>query len=116
MAKKIDILPDLENGESITDGIPMYAAPVQDDKAPRWSLLRWIKEFIFEQYELTIFFVGTVHILQNGARVETFSPKKYYAKSIKKLTEKHIIFIDTANIRHDIKVITPVGYSLKKIY
>jgi len=90
--------------------------PLVDEGAQRPSIVRWFKEFFFEQYELTIFFPGEVHIQFDGTRVETFAPKKYYAKKIKKLSDKNIIFIDTANIQHVIKVTTPVGYSLKKIY
>jgi len=85
-------------------------------QAPRWSIIQHIKEFFLEKYELTIFFPGEVHIQLDGTRIETFAPKKYYAKTIKKLSPKHIIFIDTANIRHVIQVTSPVGYSLKKIY
>jgi hypothetical protein len=85
-------------------------------EAPRWSLVQYIKEFFLEKYELTIFFQGEVHVQLDGTRIETFTPKTYYAKKIKKLSPKNIVFIDTANIRHVIQVTTPVGYSLKKIY
>ena len=40
-------------------------------QAPRWSIIRYIKEFFFEKYELTIFFPGEVHVQLDGTRIES---------------------------------------------
>lgn len=83
-------------------------------------MFRWIKEKIklwfTEEYELTIFFPGPAQVMPDGTRIESGNPKTYTCKSIKKITPKHIIFIDMENKRHEIKTVQPVGFNLKKIY
>lgn len=54
--------------------------------------------------------------MPDGSRVESVSPKTYKCKKIVKLKQTHIIFVDLENKRHEIKVVNPVGYDLKKIY
>ncbi len=54
--------------------------------------------------------------MPDGSRVESASPKTYHAKKIVRLKQTHIIFVDMENKRHEIKVVNPVGYDLKKIY
>ena len=52
----------------------------------------------------------------DGNKHITSDPKTYRCKGIKKLTQKHIIFVDLDGRRHEIKVVDPVGYDLTKIY
>ena len=82
-----------------------------------WTKLKqWWLTLTKEEWELTVFFPGDAKILPDGTRLETGAPKTYRCKSIQKLTNTHIIFIDTAGIRHEINVVNPVGYDSRKIY
>ena len=82
-----------------------------------WNKVKnWWFTLIKEEYELTIFFPGKTEILSDGTRVTSGDPKTYKAKAIKKLTQTHIVFIDLDGRKHEIKVVDPVGYDLKKIY
>lgn len=82
-----------------------------------WNKIKnWWLTLIKEEYELTIFFPGKTEILGDGTRVTSGAPKTYKAKAIKKLTQTHIVFIDLDGRKHEIKVVDPVGYDLKKIY
>ena len=38
------------------------------------------------------------------------------AKEIKKISTTHIVFVDLLGVKHEIKVVNPVGYDLRKIY
>lgn len=78
-----------------------------------WNkILLWF----LEEYELTVYFPGKTDVMPDGSRIESVSPKTYKAKKIVKLKQTHIIFVDLDNQRHEIKVVNPVGYDLKKIY
>ena len=55
-------------------------------------------------------------ILEDGSRIESGAPKTYRAKEIKKISTTHIIFVDLLGVKHEIKVVNPVGYDLRKIY
>lgn len=76
----------------------------------------WWLTLTKEEWELTIFFPGETRILADGSRIESSSPKVYQVSKVIKLTNKHIVFKDTNNIRHEIVLVNPVGYDLKKIY
>ncbi len=69
-----------------------------------------------EEYVLTIYFPDKIEKKPDGSTVQGFAPKTFNCKAIKKLSDKNIIFIDTDNIKHEVKVTQPVGYDLKKIY
>ncbi len=82
-----------------------------------WARIKqWWRELIREEWELTIFFPGETKFLEDGSRIESTSPKTYRAKSISKLTTTNIIFIDLLGVKHEIKVVNPVGYDVRKIY
>ena len=82
-----------------------------------WSKIKqWWRELIREEWELTVFFPGETKFLPDGTRIESVEPKTYRAKQIVKLKQKHIIFVDLLGIRHEIVVVNPVGYDLRKIY
>lgn len=76
----------------------------------------WLKTLFLEEYELTIFFKGETKVLADGTRIESGAPKTFRVKKIKKLSEKHIVFIDVNKQRHEVKTTEPVGYNLVKIY
>ena len=57
-----------------------------------------------------------VKFLEDGSRIESGAPKTYRAKEIKKISTTHIIFVDLLGVKHEIKVVNPVGYDLRKIY
>lgn len=80
------------------------------------KIKNWLKKLFFEEYELTIFFKGETKVLLDGARIESYAPKTYFVKKIKKISDKHFIFVDTYNNRHEIKTTDPVGYDLIKTY
>ena len=81
----------------------------------KW-LIEKIKLWFLEEYELTVYFPGKTTIMPDGSRVETSDPKTYHCKKIVKLKQNHIIFVDMEKRKHEIKVVNPVGYDLKKIY
>jgi hypothetical protein len=80
------------------------------------SLKEWWLKFWYEEFELTVFFQGKTTILPDGSRVTEGAPKTWRVKNIKKLSPKHIIFIDIDKRKHEIKTTEPVGYNLTKIY
>lgn len=81
----------------------------------KW-LIEKIKLWFTEEYELTVFFPGPAQVMPDGSRIESGAPKTYHCKKIVKLTTKHIIFVDMEGKRHEIKMVSDVGYDLKKIY
>lgn len=82
-----------------------------------WAKFKqWWLTLTKEEWELTIFFPGDTKILPDGTRIESSAPKTYRCTAIQKLTNTHIIFIDTSGIRHEINVVNPVGYDSRKIY
>lgn len=82
-----------------------------------WAKIKqWWRTLTREEWELTVWFIGEAKFLDDGSRLNTYAPKTYRAKAIKKLTQTHIIFVDLLGIKHEIKVVDPVGYDLRKIY
>jgi|TARA_S200002703_G_C3787134_1_gene242745 hypothetical protein len=82
-----------------------------------WNKIKnWWLTLIKEEYELTIYFPGKTELLENGTRILSADPKTYRAKAIKKLTPKHIIFIDLEGRKHEVKTVNAVGYDITKIY
>ena len=82
-----------------------------------WARIKhWWRTLVREEWEITIFFPADVQILEDGSRIENFSPKTYRAKAIVKLTTTHNIFKDLLGVKHEIKVVNPVGYDVRKIY
>jgi len=82
-----------------------------------WAKIKhWWRTLTREEWELTIWFIGETKFLEDGSRINAYAPKTYRAKAIKKLTQTHIIFVDLLGIKHEIKVVEPVGYDLRKIY
>jgi hypothetical protein len=82
-----------------------------------WAKIKhWWRTLIREEWELTVFFPGDTHFLEDGSRIESGSPKTYRAKQMIKISTTHIIFIDLLGVKHEIKVVAPVGYDLRKIY
>ena len=80
------------------------------------SLIEKIKAWWYDEYRLTVYYPGETVVLPDGSRVEKSNPKTYHVTKILKLTQNHIIFIGTDKKRHEIKVVNPVGFDLKKIY
>ena len=80
------------------------------------AFIEWVKKLFLEEWELTIFFPAETRVLADGTRVESVKPKTYRAKQIKKCSEKHFKFVDTHGTLHEIKVVHPVGFDLKKVY
>tara|TARA_B100000902_G_scaffold400039_1_gene474902 strand:+ start:3366 stop:3680 length:315 start_codon:yes stop_codon:yes gene_type:complete len=82
-----------------------------------WAKIKhWWRTIWREEWELTVYFIGTTKFMEDGSRISDLAPKTYRAKAIKKLTQTHIIFVDLLGIKHEIKVVDPVGYDLRKIY
>ena len=82
-----------------------------------WNKFKqWWFTLFHDEFEITVYFPGKVEILENGSRIESADPKTYRAKVIKKLTQKHIIFIDLEGRKHEIKTVNPVGYDVKQLY
>lgn len=82
-----------------------------------WTRVKhWWTALTREEWELTVLFPGETKVLPDGIRLESGAPKTYHAKKIIKLTNTHIIFVDLLGIKHEIKLVNPVGYDLKKIY
>jgi len=80
------------------------------------KIKHWWLTLIREEWELTIFFPGETKVLPDGTRIESGNPKTYRAKDLKKVSTTHIIFVDTSGVKHEIKVVNPVGYDLRKVY
>jgi hypothetical protein len=86
-------------------------------KVSIWSKIKhWWRTLIREEWEITIFFPGETRMLEDGTTIQNDAPKTYRAKKIKKLTTKHIIFTDLLGVKHEIRVVNPVGYDVRKIY
>ncbi len=86
-------------------------------KVSIWSKIKhWWRTLWREEWELTIYFPSEVRFMEDGSRVENLSPKTYRCKVLKKISPTHIIFIDLLGVKHEIKVVSPVGYDLRKIY
>lgn len=86
-------------------------------KLSAWARIRhWWRTLWREEWELTIFFSSAVKFMEDGSRIESTSPKTYRAKALKKLSTTHIIFVDLLGVTHEIKVVNPVGYDVRKIY
>jgi hypothetical protein len=82
-----------------------------------WAKIKhWWRTLWREEWELTTFFAGDSRTLEDGSHLKTVAPKTYRAKAIKKLTTTHIIFIDLLGVTHEIRVVEPVGYDVRKIY
>tara|TARA_B110000858_G_C17368912_1_gene278583 strand:- start:8 stop:316 length:309 start_codon:yes stop_codon:yes gene_type:complete len=82
-----------------------------------WSKIKhWWRTIWREEWELTIFFPAEVRFFEDGSRSETQAPKTYRCKALKKMSPTHIIFVDLLGVLHEIKVVHPVGYDLRKIY
>tara|TARA_Y100000287_G_scaffold119974_1_gene96586 strand:+ start:784 stop:1023 length:240 start_codon:yes stop_codon:yes gene_type:complete len=79
-------------------------------------MIEWLKRLLYEEWEITIFYPAETRVLADGTRVESLKPKTYRAKALKKISEKHFKFIDTDGVLHEIKVVNPVGYDIKKVY
>lgn len=79
-------------------------------------MIEWLKKLFKEEWEITIFFPGDVQVLPDGTRLEKGAPKTYRAKSLKKISDKHFKFVDTNGVLHEIKVVAPVGYDIRKVY
>jgi len=80
-----------------------------------WAkIVEWIRNLFREEWELTIYFPGNTTLLPDNSRVFTHNPKTYQVKKIRKLTPKHMIFIEVGGIKHEVKTIEPVGYDLRK--
>jgi|TARA_B110000444_G_C18668584_1_gene514170 hypothetical protein len=82
----------------------------------RAKLKQWWRTLWREEWELTVYFIAETKFFEDNSRVSSYAPKSYRAKAIKKLTQTHIIFVDLLGIKHEIKVVEPVGYDLRKIY
>lgn len=82
-----------------------------------WKAIReWWLKLIKEEYELEIYFPAHIETSADGVTKETWAPKIYKAKSIKKITSTHFQFVDIDGIPVEIKTVNPVGYNLRKIY
>jgi len=68
------------------------------------------------EWELTVYYNGQSTITGDGHVVTSKTPVTYNVKKIKKLSPKHILFVDTDKRLVEIKVIEPVGYTLKKVW
>jgi len=80
------------------------------------KIKHWWLTLIREEWELTIFFPGETKVLPDGTRIESGNPKTYRAKELKKISTTHLIFVDLDGVKHEIKVVNPVGYDLRKVY
>ena len=80
------------------------------------KIKHWWLTLIREEWELTIFFPGDTKVLPDGTRIESGNPKTYRAKELKKISTTHLIFVDLEGVKHEIKVVNPVGYDLRKVY
>lgn len=88
-----------------------------ESKPSIWTRIKeWWKTLTREEWEVTIFFPGETKFLPDGTRIDTGAPKTYLAKKLTKVTTTHIIFTDTSGVHHEIKVVNPVGYDIRKIY
>lgn len=86
-------------------------------KVSLWAKIKhWWRTLLREEWEITIFFPGEIKFLEDGSRIESTSPKTYRAKNIAKLSTTNIIFTDLLGVKHEIKVVNPVGYDVRKIY
>jgi len=80
------------------------------------KIKHWWLTLIREEWELTIFFPGDTKVLPDGTRIESGNPKTYRAKELKKISTTHLVFVDLDGVKHEIKVVNPVGYDLRKVY
>jgi len=80
------------------------------------KIKHWWLTLIREEWELTVFFPGETRFLVDGTRLESTNPKTYRAKELKKISTTHLIFVDLEGVKHEIKVVNPVGYDLRKVY
>lgn len=80
------------------------------------KLKNWWLTLTTEEYELTVYYPGPAVTGADGTTTQSKAPQTYRCKAVKKLTQTHIIFIDMNGHRHEIKLVDPVGYEIKKIY
>ena len=92
-------------------GVADNGAQVRKSKIKEWWKKLWKDEF-----ELTIFFPGSVTTMPDGSKIESNVPKTWKVSQIGKITPTHFVFFDTEKRKHVIKTTAPVGYNLIKIY
>ena len=80
------------------------------------KLKNWWLTLKTEEYGLTVYYSGPTTLTPEGVPIQSKAPETYRCKAVKKLTQTHIIFIDMNGHRHEIKLVDPVGYEIKKIY
>jgi len=83
---------------------------------PVWDKIVFtLKKWLYEEWELEIYFTGKKTITGDGLVVEETDSKIYHIKKIKKMTPKHMIFVKTDGLLCEIKVTNPMDYRLTKV-
>ena len=82
-----------------------------------WNKFKnWWYTLTKEEYELTIYYVKDIKVDVEGTKTWTKEAVLYKCSVIKKHTPAHFIFTDANGHNHEIKLVEPVGYEIKKIY
>lgn len=77
------------------------------------NFFKWV---FTDEWEVTIYYKGDTKVLPDGTRIENGAPNTYKARKLIKITDKHFIFVDTDNVRHEIKLVESVSYQIKKTF
>ena len=80
------------------------------------KIKRKLRIWITEEWELTVYFNGDTTITPEGNMLTCKIPATYRVRKIRKLSPKHISFIDMDKHLVEIKVVEPVGYTIKKVW
>jgi len=82
-----------------------------------WSNFKnWWYTLTKEEYELTIYYPKDIKVDADGVKTWTKDAVLYKCSAVKKHTPTHFIFTDSNGHLHEIKLLEPVSYEIKKIY
>jgi len=79
-------------------------------------MITWLKKLLYEEYEVTIWFVKEVGKTKDGVSRKVKSKKVFSLKKISTKKPNHFKGIDTAGNPIEIRTSEPFDYQIKKIY
>ena len=80
------------------------------------AILRLWFKIVYEEYELTVWYLKDSERDNRGNIVTTRTHKRYLLKKITKKTPKHIKGKDMDNRAFEIRTVEPFDYQIRKIY
>ena len=80
------------------------------------AIVKFIFKIIYEEYELTVWYLKDSVRDKDGNITTTRSSKRYLLKKISKKTPKHIKGKDMEGRMFEIRTVEPFDYQIRKIY